>query len=113
MGAWQIPLPVPLPSAEGKRGGFAVLTRDLEALTVLCRELAKLGLKVGMSDARPAISVRAKMASPRVWVSVDVSGRFFEWQEAVSRHPVDDPVGAAALLAEHARALASGSGEAP
>lgn len=80
---------------------------------MLCRELAALGLNVGMSDARPAISVRTERASPRVWVSVDASGRFFEWQEAESRHPVDDPVGAAALLAEHAKALASGSGEAP
>jgi hypothetical protein len=89
-----------------------VLSRDgeLEALVVLCRELAKLGLGVGMSDARPAVVIRVS-AEPSVWVTVDASGEFFDWEEPGCRHPVADPAGAAALIAQHIKARPLGSGD--
>jgi hypothetical protein len=82
----------------------AVFNRDaeLEALTALCRKLASLGLNVGMSDARPAISVRADMRSPRLWVSVDDSGEAFTWCcDGNGRHDVDDLAGAAEQIAAY------------
>jgi hypothetical protein len=81
-----------------------VFNRDaeLEALTRLCRKLAGLGLNVGMSDARPAISVRADMKSPRVWVSVEDSGEAFTWCcDGNGRHDVDDPAGAAEQISAY------------
>jgi hypothetical protein len=82
----------------------AVFNRDaeLEALTMLCRKLAGLGLNVGMSDARPAISVRADMKSPWLWVSVEESGEAFTWYcDGNGRHDVDDPSGAATQIAAY------------
>jgi hypothetical protein len=80
-----------------------VLSRDAElgALTVLCRELAKLGLKLGLSDARPAVVIRMK-GLPPLWVTVDASGEFFECG-AQNRHAVTDPAGAASLLASYVK----------
>jgi hypothetical protein len=75
--------------------------RDLEALSMLCRELARLGLTVGISDARPAVSVRAGLTEPKVWITVNPSGQLFTWRrDDVDRHPVDDPAGAAAHIQE-------------
>jgi hypothetical protein len=88
---------------DGSRG--AVLSRDAElgALTVLCRELAKLGLNLGLSDARPAVVIRMK-GIPPLWITVDTSGEFFEWCEAEKRHAIADPPGAASQLAEYVKA---------
>lgn len=82
--------------------------RGLGSLTRLCRELAGLGLNVGLSDARPALRVTA---GPGVllWITVDDSGEFFEWDQA-GRHPVEDPAGAAALISRAVSAR-SGSGD--
>ena len=90
-----------------------VLSRDAElgALTVLCRELAKLGLNLGLSDARPAVVIRTK-GMPPLWVTVDASGEFFEWCEREKRHAVADPAGAASVLAEYVKARLS-AGDAP
>jgi hypothetical protein len=72
-------------------------TAEVRLLAGLCRELARRGLDVGMSDAKPALSVRRNRTEPRLWVSVDVRDGFFEWCRR--RHPVTDPAGAAKLIA--------------
>ncbi len=75
---------------------------ELQALSALCRELAKHQLDVGMSDARPAVSVRATSTGHRVWVSVSTSGEAFVWKrDDDDSYPADDPVGAATYIADH------------
>lgn len=77
-------------------------SRDLERLTELCRELATFGVQVGLSDARPALSVRRDLTHRRVWVEVDAARGVFVWRrDDLMRHPADDPAGAAARLAEY------------
>jgi hypothetical protein len=71
------------------------MTPELMRIVALCREAAKLGLNVGMSDARPAMVIRTA-ARPPLWITVGDSGEFFEWHQ--HRHPVTDPAGAAALI---------------
>jgi hypothetical protein len=82
-----------------------VVNRDpgLRLISGLCRELAKLGLNVGMSDARPAVVIRTGLINPPLWITVDASGEFFEWRDADEQHPVTDLAGAAARIAEHIR----------
>lgn len=76
----------------------------IRLLAVLCRELAKLGLNVGMSDAKPALSVRLGRLNRRLWISVNATGESFEWcRGARHRHAVADPVGAAQQIAAHVR----------
>jgi hypothetical protein len=78
--------------------------RDLEALTALCRELAKFGFDIGMSDARPGIWIRVERSDPRWWITVDSSGEVFECRDAAdSRLPAEDPARAATLIAEQLR----------
>jgi hypothetical protein len=77
--------------------------RELKLITALCRESARLGLSVGMSDARPAAVIRTGVAPPW-WITVDATGAFFEWCTAGFRHPAADPTGAAALIAQRVRA---------
>jgi hypothetical protein len=85
----------------------------LELITELCRDLAKLGLSVGMSDATPAVMIRTNQ-KPTLWVTVNDSAEFFQWGEPESQHPVSDPVGAAALISGHVKkAQRSGPGETP
>jgi hypothetical protein len=76
--------------------------RELQLITALCRESARLGLNVGMSDARPAALIRTGTAPPG-WITVEATGAFFEWCAAGFRHPVTDPAGAAALIAQRVR----------
>jgi hypothetical protein len=76
---------------EDRRGG------ELERIVALCRASARLGLNVGLSDARPAVVVRPRTGPPW-WITVDDEGEFFEWPAAGFRHPVADPAGAAALI---------------
>lgn len=76
------------------------MTSELTLIAALCRESAKLGLNVGMSDARPAAVFRTT-ARPPTWIAVGVSGEFFEWQGAEKRHPVADPAGAATLILKY------------
>ncbi len=93
---------------DGSRHG-----RDLGALAQLCRELARLGVvNVGMSDARPALSVRRGLTEPKTWIEVDASGASFVWRrDDQERHAVDDPAGAAARLAAYLKVRDPGSGE--
>lgn len=76
------------------------MTPELMLIAALCRESAKLGLSVGMSDARPAALFRTVTRPPR-WFAVGVSGGFFEWQGAENRYPIADPAGAAACIVKH------------
>ena len=76
---------------------------EYQAVALLCRELAKLGLNIGLSDARPAVVIRVKGKSS-LYVTLDVSGEFFEWGKPEDRHPVEDPAGAAAQLADDVKA---------
>jgi hypothetical protein len=74
-------------------------TEGVRLLAVLCRELAHLGLDVGMSDAKPALSVRRGRGEQRLWISVDIDDGFFEWRDGRRRHALSDPAGAAKLIA--------------
>jgi hypothetical protein len=78
-------------------------TEGVRLLAVLCRELAQLGLDVGMSDAKPALSVRRRRTERRLWISIDVDDGFFEWCDGRRRHAVSDPAGAAKLIAVDVR----------
>jgi hypothetical protein len=84
--------------------------RELILITELCRQLAKLEISIGLSDARPAAEVRT--GPQPFWVTVNESGEFFEWSEAKRQHPATDPAGAAALIAEQAQAQRPEPGEA-
>ncbi|MDN3352922.1 hypothetical protein [Actinomadura sp. DC4] len=75
-------------------------TEEVRLLAALCRELAKQGLDVGMSDAKPALSVRRRRYAPRLWILVDAG--FFEWG-CGRRHAVTDPAGTAARIAGDVR----------
>jgi hypothetical protein len=76
------------------------MTSELMLIGALCGESAKLGLNVGMSDARPAAVFRTTARPPK-WIAVGVSGEFFEWQDSDKRHPAADPAGAAALILKY------------
>ncbi|WP_329248924.1 hypothetical protein OG417_02215 [Actinoallomurus sp. NBC_01490] len=77
-------------------------------LAALCRELALLGLDVGMSDAKPAVSVRQSRRNPRLWISIDVRDGFFKWcPRDGRRHAADDPAGAARRIATEVRRAAA------
>ncbi|WP_345366362.1 hypothetical protein [Actinoallomurus liliacearum] len=81
-------------------------------MTELCRELAKLGVKVGLSDARPALSARGALAERKLWIEVDLSGGTFVWPyDGQARHGLDDPAGAAAQIAEYLRLRDAGPGD--
>jgi hypothetical protein len=76
---------------------------EYQAVAKLCGELASLGLNIGLSDARPAVVIWVKGTSS-VYVTLDVSGEFFEWGKPQARHPIGDPAGAASQLAKHVKA---------
>lgn len=78
---------------------FRELSRDLnlELIVQLCKELAKAGLNVGMSDAKPAAIVRHSDIGPLL-ITVDETGEYFVWREGQCRHPVIDPAGVARIF---------------
>ena len=76
------------------------MSSDLTLIALLCREAAKLGLNVGMSDARPAAVFRTP-GRPPAWITVGVSGEFYELHGSQNRYPVTDPAAAAALIRKH------------
>ncbi|MCO6009873.1 hypothetical protein NE236_33370 [Actinoallomurus purpureus] len=88
--------------------------RDLAFLVQLCRELIKFGIHVGMSDARPAVSVRGGLTGRRVWIQIDASGESFVWRrDDRAHHSVDDPASAAACIAEYLKIRDAGPGQKP
>jgi hypothetical protein len=91
--------------------GIDTNDRELALVADLCRELVKLGLQVGLSDARPAVIVRSHPHP--LWVTVDDSGRFFEWTDVPIQHPVTDLPGAAALIHSHVTAVPESPGDLP
>ena len=101
---------VSIERGEGVSGGFG-RDRELSVLAELCRELARFGLSVGLSDARPAVSVRTDLVNPRLWISVSAADEAFVWRrDDEDRHAVDDPAGAAAHIAEYVKARNAGAG---
>jgi hypothetical protein len=76
----------------------AMVIDEVRFLAALCRELAQRGLDVGMSDAKPALSVRPSRGNALVWISVDRRGGVFEWCRT-RRHSLADPAGAADVIA--------------
>jgi hypothetical protein len=82
--------------------GTAEIPREvkLRRLVELCGAPVGSGLYVGLSDARPALSVRAGLTGRRLWIEVE--GGSFVWRRTDEvRHVVDDPAGAAAAIAEY------------
>jgi hypothetical protein len=82
----------------------------LTLIVGLCRELAKLGLNVGMSDARPAAVIRSRVRAP-LWITVDDSHAYYEWCDGGTRYPTSDAVEAAVRIADAIKAEGSGTGE--
>jgi hypothetical protein len=111
---WLKSLQAPAASDRKDMGQMGALhhDRELELVVELCRPLAKIGLNVGMSDARPAAVIRTRN-EPSLWITVDPSGEYFEWDEAQHRHPTTDPAGAAALVLDQVEARRSGLDGAP
>lgn len=76
--------------------------QKLNALVALCRELAACGVRVALSDARPALSVRHELTDPKIWVEIDISGESFVWhRDDHEHHQINDPAGAATRIAEY------------
>jgi hypothetical protein len=92
--------------------GMVGRDRELEQIAGLCRALAKVGVMVSMSDARPA-AVVPNASYPRLVVTVSSSGEFFEWGDPRERHPVADRTGAAARIAHDLNTSSAGPGEMP
>jgi hypothetical protein len=82
--------------------------RKLTLITELCRELAQAGLRVGMSDAKPAAVVGLGRVSHQLSITVDHSEENFLWCAGRRRHPAADPRGAAQLIHQHVAALRHG-----
>ncbi|GAA4634081.1 hypothetical protein GCM10023196_074200 [Actinoallomurus vinaceus] len=75
----------------------------VDRLTELCRELVKRGIRVEMSDARPALSVRLRLTTPRV--SIQIADGAFVWRrDDTDRHAADDVSGAAHRIAAYPKA---------
>lgn len=87
-------------------------SRDMRRLVELCRELANLGVHVGVSDARPALSVGGDLTDRKVWVEID-DGAFVWRRDDMSRHPANDPAGAATCLADYLKNRVAGPGRRP
>ncbi|WP_329250082.1 hypothetical protein OG417_04370 [Actinoallomurus sp. NBC_01490] len=75
------------------------MPEELAPVAALCRESAKIGMSVGMIDARPAAVIRAR-TRPSEWITVGVAGELFEWRGDGNRHSVRDPAGAAVRILE-------------
>jgi hypothetical protein len=93
-------------------GGSSV-DRKLQLLAELCRELAKFGFRLGMSDARPALFIRDGSGRVSWIIGLDASGERFEWRDGAHSHLVDDPAGAAASIAAEVWKQAGLSGRLP
>jgi hypothetical protein len=76
---------------------------ELRLLGELCRELVKLGLKVGFRDALPGLTVTTDIPGVPLYVFVSESGTDFDWNNAAMRHPVQDVQGAALRIAAFLR----------
>ncbi|MEV5705524.1 hypothetical protein [Actinoallomurus sp. NPDC052274] len=77
--------------------------QKVDRLAELCRELVKSGVRVEMSDARPALSVRLSLTAPRLSIEM-IDGAFVWRREDKDRHAADDAAGAAHRIAAYLRA---------
>ncbi|MEU7895644.1 hypothetical protein AB0B45_22670 [Nonomuraea sp. NPDC049152] len=64
-------------------------------------QLVLLGVNAELRDDNTALMVHRPAPGLPVWVFVGYGGVSYSWQNANKRHPVDDPRGAAAVLAEY------------
>lgn len=87
----------------GQRSASAAAhVQKIARLAELCRELANRGIRVEMSDARPAVSVRLSLTTSRV--SVEVVDGAFVWRcDGYDRHTAEDVAGAADRIADYLR----------
>lgn len=76
---------------------------ELRLLAELCRELADLGLTVGLRDALPGLTVSTDIPGVPLYVFVSETGTHFDWDNAAMRHPVGDIPGAARRIAAFLR----------
>ncbi|MEU4323689.1 hypothetical protein [Nonomuraea dietziae] len=75
---------------------------DQEHQLVRLRDaLILLGVNAELRDNNTALMVHRPAPGLPVWVFVGYGGGSYSWQNANKRHPVDDPHGAAAVLADH------------
>lgn len=77
--------------------------QKVDRLVDLARELAKRGIRIELSDARPALSVRLSLTASRVSVEV-VAGAFVWRRDGYERHDAEDQVGAADRIVDHLKA---------
>lgn len=75
---------------------------DQESKLVRLRDLlVQRGVNAELRDNNTALMVRRPDPGLPVWVFVGYGGACYSWQNANKRHPVTDPHGAAAVLAEY------------
>lgn len=74
--------------------------QKVDRLAELCRELIKREVRIEMSDARPALSVRSSLTTPRLSVQM-IDGAFAWRRDDTDRHTADDVAGAAHRIATY------------
>lgn len=83
--------------------------RELWLLGDLCRELARVGVNVIMSDARPAVLVPVGASKLGLSVLVNGSSNLFTWGDEHT-HEVSDRAGAAAAIVAYVRQVEAAAG---
>jgi hypothetical protein len=74
---------------------------EAAALVRLRDRLVDLGVNALLRDNNSALLVHRPEPGLPVWVFVGYGGAYYSWQNAEKRHPVDDVVGAANVLAAY------------
>ncbi|GAA2355274.1 hypothetical protein GCM10010404_04300 [Nonomuraea africana] len=83
-------------------GAVDLAQLDQEHQLVRLRDqLVLLGVNAELRDNNTALMVHRPAPGLPVWVFVGYGGASYSWQNANKRHPVGDPQGAAAVLAEY------------
>ncbi|MER6169864.1 hypothetical protein [Streptosporangium sp. NPDC001681] len=72
------------------------------ALTRLRNALLRLGVRAELRDNDSALMIPRPQVGLPVWVFVGYGGAFYSWQSAEKRHPINDVMGAAQVLADYA-----------
>ncbi|GAA5047987.1 hypothetical protein HNP84_000265 [Thermocatellispora tengchongensis] len=73
--------------------------QDAARLVRLRDQLIAVGVVANLRDNNSALMIPREDSTP-LWVVMSYGGAFYSWQSGKVRHPADDPVGAAAALAE-------------
>ncbi|WP_156325341.1 hypothetical protein [Nonomuraea sp. SBT364] len=74
---------------------------EANALIRLRDVLASRGVNAELRDNNSALMVHRPDPGMPVWVFVGYGGAYYSWQNAEKRHTVEDPEGAANVLAEY------------